>query len=162
MDQAWHGCWPAVTIVPSFLVTGVLAVLISLAVIVWAAFFVSRKHGGLILMLVSMLMLPVGGGIIPVVLGIVAGAVGTRINTPLTWWRNRLSGRASHLLARLWPWPLIAYFAWVPIQWLLGHFYNDFMLQQGFLFMLVDYCLLLVSIVTGFAYDIEETSGGEE
>ena len=107
-----------------------------------------------------LLMLPVGGGFIPMVLGIIAGAAGTRISTPLTWWRKRLSGKASRLLSRLWPWPLVAYFVWVPTQWALGHFDNS-MLQQGFLFMLVEYSLLLLSIVAGFAFDIEATLGGE-
>jgi hypothetical protein len=162
MSEMWHGCWPAVTLVPNFAVTGLLAVVISLAVMVWAALLVQRKRGGLVLMLLSTMMLPVGGGIIPAVLGIIAGAVGTRINTPLTWWRNRLSGKALPLLAGQWPWALVAYFAWVPIQWLLGHFYNEFMLERGFLFMLIEYGLLLLSIITGFAYDIEKSQGDDE
>jgi len=33
--------------------------------------------------------------------------------TPLTWWRTHLGPRWSRLLARLWPWLLIAYVAWI-------------------------------------------------
>ena len=158
MSEVWHGCWPAVTLVPSYLVTGVLAVLVSLAVIVWAMFFVQRKHGGLILILLAIMILPVGGGIIPAWIGIIAGAVGTRIRAPLTWWRERLSGNSLRFLAKLWPWPLIAYFVWVSAQWILGHFFNEFMLERGFLFMLFEFGLLLLTVITGLASDARKTT----
>jgi hypothetical protein len=158
MSEVWHGCWPAVTLVPSYLVTGVLAVLVSVAVIVWAMFFVQRKHGGLILILLAIMILPVGGGIIPAWIGIIAGAVATRISAPLTWWRERLSGRSLRFLAGWWPWSLIAYFIWVPAQWVLGHFFNEFMLARGSLLMLFEFGLLLLVVVTGFASDIRKTT----
>ncbi|MBN1581787.1 MAG: hypothetical protein JXA89_13870 [Anaerolineae bacterium] len=37
-----HACWLAMTVVPSFLVTGVLAVVLSLVAALWAADFVQR------------------------------------------------------------------------------------------------------------------------
>ncbi|MCK4472073.1 MAG: hypothetical protein KAW49_09845 [Anaerolineae bacterium] len=73
---------PAMTIIPNFLVTGILAILFSLIFLVWATMFVGRKHGGLILILLSIVMLLVGGGFGPPILGIIIGAAGTRINTP--------------------------------------------------------------------------------
>jgi hypothetical protein len=42
---------PAMTIVPSFLVAGGLTVIFGLLVAIWAAKFVQRKHGGLVLIL---------------------------------------------------------------------------------------------------------------
>jgi hypothetical protein len=82
-DQVWHGCEPAMTVVPSFLVTGILAVIVGIVAMIWAAFFVHRKRGGLILILLSIVLLLVGGGIFPPIIGIIAGAVGTRINAPI-------------------------------------------------------------------------------
>lgn len=73
---------PAMTIVPSILVTGILAILFSLIFLVWATMFVQRKNGGLVLILLSIVMLLVGGGFGPPILGIIIGAAGTRINTP--------------------------------------------------------------------------------
>ncbi|MBA7485145.1 hypothetical protein ES707_20680 [subsurface metagenome] len=70
---------PAMTIIPSFLVTGVLTVIFGLLVAVWAAKFVQRKNGGLVLILLSIIMLLVGGGLFPPVFGVVAGIIGTRI-----------------------------------------------------------------------------------
>ena len=70
---------PAMTIIPSFLVTGVLAIILGLLVAVWAAAFVHRKNGGVVLILLSVMMLLVGGGIAPPIFGILAGIIGTRI-----------------------------------------------------------------------------------
>ena len=70
---------PAMTIIPSFLVTGVLTVIFGLIVAVWATKFVQRKNGGLVLIFLSIIMLLVGGGLFPPVFGVVAGIIGTRI-----------------------------------------------------------------------------------
>jgi uncharacterized membrane protein HdeD (DUF308 family) len=72
----WTG-WPAMTLVRSFLVTGVLAILVSLVVMAWSAMFVQRKDGGRTLILLSILLLLVGGGFIPPLFGVLAGVIGT-------------------------------------------------------------------------------------
>jgi hypothetical protein len=51
---------PAMTIVPSFLVTGILAVILGMAVAVWSAKFIQRKESGVVLILLSIIMLLVG------------------------------------------------------------------------------------------------------
>ncbi len=94
---------PGITIVPNMLVAGLLTILVSLTTLVWAAFFVRRKHGGRILIALSTVMLVVGGGVGPPLLGILAGAAGTQIDAPLSRWGRRLSGSARHFLAALWP-----------------------------------------------------------
>ncbi len=70
---------PAMTVIPSFLVTGILTVVVGVLVAVWAAKFVQRKNGGLVLIFLSILMLLVGGGLFPPVFGVAAGLIGTRI-----------------------------------------------------------------------------------
>jgi len=70
---------PAMTIIPNFLVTGLLTIIFGLIVAIWAAKFVQRKNGGLMLILLSIIMLLVGGGLFPPVFGVVAGIIGTRI-----------------------------------------------------------------------------------
>ena len=70
---------PAMTIIPSFLITGLLTLIVGLIVAVWAAKFVQRKNGGLVLILLSIIMLLVGGGLFPPVFGVVAGVIRMRI-----------------------------------------------------------------------------------
>jgi len=65
--------------------------------------FVQRERGGTILILLSLVMLLVGGGFVSSFIGIIAGAAGTQIYALLTWWRARQPS-FLRLLAMLWPW----------------------------------------------------------
>ncbi len=71
---------PAMTIIPSFLVTGILAIVFGVLVAVWAGKFIEKKNGGLILILLSIIMLLVGGGLVPPFIAIAAGLMGMLIN----------------------------------------------------------------------------------
>ena len=95
---------PALSIIPNLLVTGLLTLIVSFAVIVWAAMYVQRKQGGWILIVLSVIMLLVGGGVGPPVIGVLAGIAGTTVNRPLTWWREHFSPTLRRFLAQLWPW----------------------------------------------------------
>jgi hypothetical protein len=81
---------PAMTIFPSFLVSGILTVIVGVIVAVWAAKFVHKKHGGLVLISLSVLMLLVGGGLFPPVFGVAAGIIGTRIKC-----KSELKGKTN-------------------------------------------------------------------
>jgi len=74
-----NACFPAMTVIPNFFVTGVLAIVFALIVLAWAALLVQRKKGGVVLILLSIILLLVGGGFLPPALGIIAGVIGTRI-----------------------------------------------------------------------------------
>jgi hypothetical protein len=95
---------PAMTVIPNLLVTGVLAVAAGLAVAAWSILFASRRYGGLVLIGLSVLLLLVGGGLAPPVMGVVVGAVATRIGTA----PRRAVRRAGRVLAAGWPWLLAA------------------------------------------------------
>jgi hypothetical protein len=71
---------PAMTVIPNLLVTGVLAIISGLTITIWtAATQLQRKNGGLILIMLSIGMLLVGGGLIPPAIGVIAGIIGTQI-----------------------------------------------------------------------------------
>ena len=99
-----HGGEPAMTLLPNFLITGILAMLVGCLVILWAAAFVQRKYGGLVLILLSALQLLMGGGIMPIFLAVTGGIVATGINAPLTWWGAHFPVSMQRFLARLFPW----------------------------------------------------------
>jgi hypothetical protein len=149
-EKVWNLCEPAMTVIPSFLVTGILATVLGLITMVWAAAFVHRKHGGIILILLSIGLLLVGGGLFPPAIGIIAGVVATRINRPL----NRQPGGILNFLATLWPWSLVAFFVWALGQFPIGHYYNEFLLESGFLVPILIIGLLVLSILTAYAHDV--------
>jgi hypothetical protein len=75
---------PAMTIVPNFLVTGILAIVTGIIVTIWAGKFIEHKNGGLILILLSIAMLLVGGGLVPVFFGVAGGVIGVLLSYQTT------------------------------------------------------------------------------
>ncbi len=83
--QAWPSLTalngePAMTIIPSYLIAGVLTILVGVVLAVWAGKFVMHKSGGLILIALSIVMLLVGGGIVPPFFGIAGGLIAVFLN----------------------------------------------------------------------------------
>jgi hypothetical protein len=164
-----HGTETALTIVPSFLVTGILAVIVGLLVTIWAAAFVHRKYGAGVLMLLSIILFLVGGGFAPIFMATVASLTATRINKPLRWWRALLHGNVRSVLARIWSGTLLAFVLSFLISveiiifgWPLTSFFDAdtaFNLLNAFSFIMVG--LMLTSVLTGFAHDIEQQAQRE-
>ena len=153
--RVWNGCEPAMTIMPNFFVTGVLAIIVSFIVILWAAAFVQRKNSGVVLILLSIILFLVRGSFAPAGVGIIAGVAGTRIKAPFTWWRAHLSVNSRRFLATLWPWSLITFLLWTPGEWILGYFFNEYLLNLGLISLFFTLGLVLLTVLTGFAYDIQ-------
>lgn len=148
---------PAMTVIPNLLITGILAVLVSLALLIWAVLFVHKKNGGLIMIVLSFTMLLVGGGIFPPILGIFVGIVATKIHSPLTWWRTRLYPGARNFLAHLWPWTYTAcIISWPLLLFgigLLDYFFGISSSSLTYALMIFAFGSLLLTIFTGFAYN---------
>jgi hypothetical protein len=70
---------PAMTLIPSFSVSGIVTVILGLAVTIWAATRIWGENGALVLILLSTMMLFVGGCLLPPVFGVVAGIIGARV-----------------------------------------------------------------------------------
>src|SRR5512139_3013445 len=102
-EEIWNACEPAMSILPNFLITGILSVILGLLITVWSAAFVQRKHGGPILILLSVALLLFGGGFFPPLIGIVGGAAGMKINKPIEQKQAHGSRRTA---AKLWYLPL--------------------------------------------------------
>jgi hypothetical protein len=102
-----HGDEPAFTLIPNFLLTGIAAMIVGLAIILWSHGFVHKKHGPTVLILLFMLLLLVGGGVAQILFFPFLWLVSTRIHQPLAWWRKVLPGKVQASLAVLWPWSLI-------------------------------------------------------
>lgn len=97
-----HGNEPAFTLIPNFLITGIAAVLVGLAIIVWSLGFVHKQNGSTILLLLFVLLLLVGGGVAQILFFPWIWLVATQINKPLTWWRKTLPSQLQAPLGRSW------------------------------------------------------------
>ena len=157
-ELSWNQCEPAMTVIPSFLITGILAIVFGIVVMVWSAFFVQKKHGGLILILLSIPLLLFGGGIFPPLIAIIAGAIGTRINKPPNPAGSRLSGGILRFLAVLWPWALALYLLWILGQWVIGYFFNDWLLANGAIIIVMVLGTLALTVITACAHDLRKAA----
>jgi hypothetical protein len=154
-EVVWHACLPAITFIPTMLVSGIAAILVGLSILIWVLGFIQKQFSGLILIGLSLLSLGVGGGFIPTYIGIVAGVTSTRIQAPLTWWRRR-SPKTIQLLSRLWPWTVILLVVWFPGSWVLGYFFGQLMVDIGpILFIFFDIVLPILIVMTAVANDLQ-------
>lgn len=162
-QKMWiHGNEPAFTLIPNFLITGIVALAIGLAIVVWSLGFVHRKHGSLILFSLFVLLLLLGGGVAQILFFPWICLVASRINKPLAWWQNVLSKKSLNPLSKLWRISLTVSAALLVIALILA--------TTGFVPKVTDpetvlsimlVCLgleviaLPLTFVSGFAYDIK-------
>ena len=111
-------------------------------------------------MVVSVIMLLVGAGFGPPLLGMLVGVVATRINTPLTWWRNHLSPGSRRLLSRLWPWALgLSFVIWLSL--LLGVVLLDWFVGTDAPELVVPlltssaFASFFVTVIAAFGHDVQ-------
>ena len=106
-QRMWvHGEEPAFTVLPTFLATGVAAVVVSVAIAVWSFVGLSRPHGAIVHLLLFVLLFLSGGGIAQVPFFIILCGFATRV-------RDSRGGSRTHSrsrwLARTWV-PLLVMF----------------------------------------------------
>ncbi len=149
-EAVWHACFPALTLIPDLLATGIAAILAGLGMAVWAAAFVGCKRGGLVLGALSLLALLVGGGFVPVFIGMAAAIASRGLGRPPAQPR-------SAFLAAVWPWPMVAMALWLPGSWLLEHFFDAAMRSVGgLLFLVFDIGLPVLAAASGAARTIQQ------
>jgi hypothetical protein len=117
---------PALSILPTYWLSGVLTILVSTAFILFATAFVKRKRAGNVLMLLAGAMLLVGGGLFPPVLGFVVAVLASRIHVPIKTVSGKMPGHSKPFLAANWRWitgfSILAWLCLMPGMNLLSHF----------------------------------------
>lgn len=148
---------PAMSLVPDLLVSGLLTLGVSIAVALWSVRFADHRYGGRGLAALSMLMLLVGGGFGPPVLGLlvalVLGAANRSRRHAPTWVR----GRAGQALAAAWPtlfWLCLADYAFLVLGSVAAGVVLDIDISSAFVYGLFLAVLAMpVAALTGTAYD---------
>jgi hypothetical protein len=144
---------PAMTLIPNLAVSGMVAILVALVVGIWAIWYIDRPRGGLVLIGFSVLLLLVGGGFGPPLIGLIAGVAATRVGHGGSV--DPGSVRAS--LARVWPWLLgaavVGYLSLVPGMVLVSRFtgFADPLVVSGL--TVFSFTALILTLVAARAYD---------
>lgn len=163
-ERFWvHGTEGAFTIIPDFLITGIIVIAVSLVIILWSVKYIQLKYGANVFLLLLMLLTVSGGGIGHILLFIPVWAYATRINKSLEWWEKILSGRLRNALSGLWLITLIlASLSWLIVMELgiFGYFPGqsdpDTILNIVFVFLFAAVIFANMTFICGFAKDLEE------
>lgn len=153
---------PALTVIPNFLATGLVAMTLGVAAIFWSTRFLRGKRGSAVLLLLSAALLLFGGGFGPISLLLVACIAASRIGKPLRMNRALIPSGLREALARTWSWLLVASLLWVPMEFAAGqafHLQNDPRQSLSNLNLLLSYpmlCLFALTLVAAIARDTEK------
>jgi len=152
----------AFTLIPNFLVTGILATSLGVLMILWALLFIQKKHGPAVFLLLGIASFLTGGGVAQVLLFTITWGFATRIRAPLSFWRWLIPPPVRPALSCLWPWTLtaatvlflialeIAIFGYVP-----GISNQMQLLHICWTLLPIALAFYFLSILSGFASDIE-------
>jgi len=103
-QRMWaFGTEEAFTLVPNFLLTGILAMVVGLLTIAWSIRYIDRPNGSRVLLLLGGLMFLVGGGIGMLVFLLFGWLVARRIHRPLAWVPSFLPRMVGKILSSAWP-----------------------------------------------------------
>lgn len=152
----------AYTIIPNYLLTGLVSVVISFLILVWIIGFIHKNNGTTIFMLLLIILFFVGGGIAPIIGLLITWAVATRINKPLAWWKNVLPESLRKRFAKLWLVFLITGILFLLIGigiWLIftppGENYQITIVDYiCWIFLGLGFLFQILTIISGFARDI--------
>jgi hypothetical protein len=157
-----YGTEGAFTLIHNFLITGISAVLVGLAIVFWSLKYMHVKHGATVFLSLLILLTLVGGGIGHIILFIPNWAFATRINKSLDWWEKIISVRLRKKLSAIWIYFLPA----TLISWLIvmelgifGYFPGqdnpDTILNIVYIFLFSTVILACISFICAIAGDIE-------
>jgi hypothetical protein len=161
-QRFWElGTEEAFTILPNFLVSGILSMLVGLTIVIWSLWFIQTKHGRTVFLGLFILLFLVGGGIGQIALFIPAWAFATRMDKPLTWWKEVLPRSLWPFLSKLWVITLvlssiailigleIAIFGYFP-----GLTNPEAIQNTAMIFVLVSALLNIITFIAGFGHEL--------
>lgn len=167
--------WPlgteeAFTLIPNYLVSGLLSMVVGLTIVVWSLRFIQTRHGRTVFLALFILLFLVGGGIGQVAFFVPAWAFATRMDKPLTWWRRVLPQSTWPFLSRLWIGTLIlasalilmgleiAVFGFVP-----GMTDPERIQSTALILVPISAVLYVISFIAGFGHELrrmDQNRGG--
>ncbi len=107
-QQLWkYASEPALTVIPDMRITGILATVLGFFVAWWSLTHMADSYGAGIFLAFSVVLFFVGGGIAPITLTLLGFLAGSRIHSPLPWWRKQMSPELRQKLIVMWPWTLV-------------------------------------------------------
>jgi len=164
-----QGTEEAITIIPNFLITGLLAMAISVFAVAWSIKYIDTKHGSNVFLLTFIVLTLTGGGLAHIVFFLPIWGYSTRINKGLDFWNKLLKKGARRILGRIWPFStaIVAILFIVALEIsIFGYFPGvdkpEMILTICWSFLGLAWVLVQASYISGFANDIENRKNQTE
>lgn len=125
-DKVWHAGLPAFSLIPDFLISGIITVLISITIVIFINLLIESNYFKYFPLLFILLFL-FGGGFVPPFIGIISSTyyvIKKRSN--MNTMQPSFLGK---LVAKLWIYLISILLVWLPSSWILGWIFPVFMLQ---------------------------------
>jgi hypothetical protein len=158
-----EGTEPAFTLIPNFMYTGIISIIVGIAIIIWSIRYLHLKHGRSVFLGLFILSFLVGGGIGQAFFFIPAWAFATRMDKPLTWWRKVLPQKTWPLLSRLWVVTLVVATISMLIgleMAIFGYFPGmtdiESLMNTNMIFVFSSALLFIISYVAGFGNELRK------
>jgi len=164
-----HGTEEAITIIPNFLFTGLLAMAISVFAAVWSVKYINTKRGSSVFLSTFIVLTLVGGGLAHIVFFLPVWAYSTRKDRSLDFWNKLFPKNIRRVLGQIWPFSAalvvisfvialeISIFGYVP-----GVDNPELILAICWGLLGLAWVLIQASYLSGFAYDIENRRAHNE
>jgi hypothetical protein len=165
--------WPlgtedAFTLIPNFMITGILSIVVGTAVVVWSIWYLPGKHGRKVFLGLFLLLFLVGGGIGMAFFFLPTWAFATQMDSPRTGWKRILPRAAWPVLSAAWP----ALLALATVVLLVGLEMAVFGFFPGltdpevinstaFGFVLTSALLIAAAFVAGYGHDLLRMESSE-
>ncbi len=144
---------PALTIIPNYLISGILTILFGLVIMVWSVKLIKYKYGALGLLFLATMLFLVGGGFGPFTTLIIASISASMIKSKFMLWKRFLPYWICFSLSKLYPWFTILFITWIPLEMFLGFFFGLGYPYPGFILSFTFPIILILNIIAGLAHD---------
>jgi len=152
-DKVWHAGLPAFSVIPDFLISGIITILISIAIIIFVNLLIESNYFKFFPLLFILLFL-FGGGFVPPFIGIISSTY--YVIKKESKLNNKQPSFLRKLIAKLWIYLISVLIFWLPSSWVIGWIFPAFRLQiSSATFIMFDIILpILILVAANSKYSI--------
>lgn len=161
-----HGTEDALSVIPNFMISGLLSMFIGLVIVLWSLFYIHSRHGRTVFLALFCLLFLVGGGIGQLFFFLPAWAFASQLDKPMSRWKKILHARLWPILSKAWPILLtlavltVLFLIEIAIFGFIPGMENPDQIQVIAMFALLSSVILfMMSFIAGYGHDLMRMVG---
>lgn len=145
--EMWHGNFPAMTIIPNYLLTGIIVCIVSVFTIFY---LLINRHRFIILFSIAIILLLCGGGFIPPFLLIITSFACLLMKRKFKKVKNTIFKKYVEIVRNV---SIAVLILWSILEWILGYYFNSILVNISTTLFLFGLILPIFIIFIGFVND---------